>query len=88
MRQIIFSMDFDTAVEKIGGYRVVDEALEVVMDGLMLNPYGFPKFENDWTSFRYVVTKAVDTAPSLLFVFRVLPDKDVELTHVEIFEAD
>jgi hypothetical protein len=58
------------------------------MDGLMLNPYGFPKFENDWISFRYVVTKDIGTAPSLLFVFRVLSDKDVELTHVEIFEAD
>jgi hypothetical protein len=58
------------------------------MDGLRLNPYGFPKFENDWTSFRYVITKAVGTAPSLLFVFQVFSDKDVELTHVEIFEAD
>lgn len=86
MRQIIFSQGFDEAVEKIGGYRVADEALEVVMDGLRLNPYGFPKFENDWASFRYVVTKAVGTAPSLLFVFRVLSDKDVELTHVELFE--
>ena len=81
-------MDFDKAVEKIGGYRVADDALEVVMDGLRLNPYGFPKFENDWTSFRYVITKAVGTTPSLLFVFQVLSDKDVELTHVEIFEAD
>lgn len=88
MRQIIFSKDFDKAVEKIGGYRVADDALEVVMDGLRLNPYGFPKFENDWVSFRYVITKAVDIAPSLLFVFRILSDKDVELTHVEIFEAD
>ena len=88
MRQIIFSKDFDKAVEKIGGYRVADEALEVVIDGLRLNPYGFPKFENDWTSFRYVITNPVGTAPSLLFIFQVLSDKDVELTHVEIFEAD
>jgi len=88
LRQIIFSRDFDEAVEKIGGYRVADEALEVVMDGLMLNPLWVPEIRNDWVSFRYVVTKDIGTAPSLLFVFRVLSDKDVELTHVEIFEAD
>ena len=78
---------FDEAVEKIGGYRVADEALELVLDGLRLNPYGFKKFENDWTSFRYAITKAIGLAPPLLFIFQVLSNKDVELTHVEVFEA-
>ena len=87
MRQIIFAQSFDEAVEKIGGYRVVDEVLETVIDGLRLNPYGFPKYENDWVSFRYVVTNAIGAAPPLLFVFQVLRNRDVELTHVEIFEA-
>lgn len=34
MRQIIFSREFDLAVEALGGYRLVDTALEVVIEGL------------------------------------------------------
>lgn len=86
MRQIIFSTSFDDAAEKLGGYRVIDEALETVMDGLRLNPYGFERFENDWISFRYAITEAIGIAPPLLFIFRILQNRDVELTHVEVFE--
>jgi hypothetical protein len=82
MRQIIFAKSFDEAA----GYRLIDEALEIVTDGLRLNPYAFPKFESDWISFRYAVTRASGIAPPLIFVFQVLKNKDVELTHVEVFE--
>ena len=86
MRQILFSKEFDLAVEKIGGYRAVDLALETILDGLRLNPYGFSKFENDWTSFRYAITKGFEVIPPLLIYFLILQNHDVELTHVEIFE--
>lgn len=86
MRQIIFSKSFDEAAEKIGGYRIIDEALETVIDGLRLNPYGFEMYQNDWISFRYAVTESIGMAPSLVFIFQILQNRDVELTHVEIFE--
>jgi len=87
MRQIIFSKDFDLAVEKIGGYRLVDPALETIMDGLRLNPFGFPKIENDWVSFRYAITRSFDHVPPLLVIFQITAKRDVELTHVEVFET-
>jgi len=40
------------------------------------------------TALRYVVTNAAGAAPSLIFVFQVFSNNDVELTHVEVFEAD
>ena len=86
MRQIIFSKEFDLAVETLGGYRFVDIALEAIIDGLRLNPYGFPKVENDWVSFRYAITSAFNNVPSLIVFFQITAEKDVELTHVEIFE--
>jgi hypothetical protein len=86
MRQIIFSKEFDLAVEGIGGYRLFDAVLETVIDGLRLNPYGFPKEENDWVSFRYATTKRVDDIPPLVIYFQITQTKDVELTHVEILE--
>lgn len=53
MRSIVWSTDFTEQVEKAGGARIVDDALAPILDALMRNPYGFPKAENDWTSFRY-----------------------------------
>lgn len=57
MREIIESPDFQRAVEGLGGYRAIDLALAPLIEGLYLNPYGFPRFENDWVSFRYARTK-------------------------------
>lgn len=59
MRSIIWSADFSQQVAKAGGARIVDEALDPIIDGLMRNPYGFEKFENDHTSFRYAKTEAI-----------------------------
>lgn len=51
-RQIIYSIAFDQAVDALGGYRIIDRALDTVIDGLYRNPYGFNKFESDFLSFR------------------------------------
>lgn len=87
MRQVIYSKEFDVAVENLGGYEIVDPALDVILDGLSLNPYGFSKVENDTVSFRYAVTERVAECPPLLVYFQILDNRDVELTHVEFFEA-
>ena len=85
-REIIFSEDFDYAVQEVGGYWVVDRALEAVLDGLRLNPYGFPKFENDNYSFRYVITSRIGEIPALIFTFTIDANRNVVLQHVERHE--
>jgi len=86
MRQIIFDVEFDAAIEKLGGYILVDEALDPILDGLSRNPYGFPLIENDWVRIRYVVTKPTGYLPSLVVTFTIEINGDVILRHVEEFE--
>lgn len=86
MREIIYSDEFNKAVTAMGGYRVIDLALDTIMDGLWLNPYGFQKFENDFTSFRYAITKPLAECPSLIVIFEIDQNKDVILRHVESYE--
>ena len=81
MRQIIFDATFDAAVERLGGYILVDEALDPILDGLY--PYGFPI----WVRFRFVVTRAVRFLPSLVVIFTIETNGDVILRHVEEFES-
>jgi hypothetical protein len=40
--------DFDAAVERLGGYRLGDEAMEPIRDGLYRKPWEFNNIENDW----------------------------------------
>ena len=86
MRGIKFDPEFDTAMERLGGYRLVDEALEPILDGLYRNPWGFPFIENDWIRIRYGHTLPTQTLPALLVVFRIEPNNDVTLLYAE--EAD
>lgn len=80
MRNIIWGHEFTQQVEKAGGARVVDEALAPIIDALMRNPYGFPKIETDYTSFRYARTEAVPGVLGPLTVVFVLDEnKDVML---------
>lgn len=80
MRSIIWSADFSRQVEKAGGARIVDEALAPIVDGLMRNPYGFHKFENDFTSFRYAKTEAIPgKLGALTVVYTVDDQKNVVL---------
>jgi hypothetical protein len=83
MREIIASPAFDNAVEKLGGYRAIDLAMEPIIEALYRDPFGFSKFENDWTSFRYAKTKRIGIIPALVFIFSIQENGNVLLEHVE-----
>jgi hypothetical protein len=86
MRSIIWSTDFTEHVQKAGGARIVDEALAPILESLMRNPYGFPREENDWTSFRYARTDAIPgKLGSLTIIFTIDNHKNVIL---EWFDED
>jgi hypothetical protein len=65
-RQIIYSNAFDRAVDHLGGYRSLDIVIDTIIDALYRNPYGFNKFESDFVSFRYAITKSIGTLPPLI----------------------
>lgn len=80
MRSIIWSEDFSQQVERAGGPRLVDEALEPILDGLAHNPYGFLKHESDFTSFYYARTIALPgKLGALTVVFTIDSRKNVVL---------
>jgi len=84
MRQIIWSDEFSAQVEKAGGARLVDEALTPIIDGLMRNPYGFQKYENDFVSFRYAKVEALQNGlGSLTVIFIIDEDRNVVLQWFE-----
>ena len=87
-RTIVYSPEFEACVAELGGYRVIDPALDAVIDGLRRNPFGFERFESDLFSFRYARTSAVGGTPPLYVIFTIDPDRTVTLVHVEeIVEA-
>jgi hypothetical protein len=83
MREIIESDEFKNAVRALGGHRAIDEALEPLIEALYLNPYGFEFFQNDWVTFRYARTRAIELVPALVVMFTIAPNGDVILEHVE-----
>jgi hypothetical protein len=83
MREIIESDEFKAAVQRLGGHRAVDDALEPIIEALYLNPYGFEFFQNDWVSFRYARTKRLEFVPALVVMFTIQANGDVILQHVE-----
>jgi hypothetical protein len=87
MREIIRSEDFRACVASLGGYRVVDLALESIMNGLYHNPYGFHLIENDHVKVRYAITRKIGHIPPLCVCFRIDDDKNVELLNVEEYAA-
>ena len=84
--QIIETDEFQAAVLKLGGYRFVDEALATVMDGLMRNPFGFKMIENEFSSFRYAITKRIGHIPPLVVIFRIERPGTIYLE--DVFEED
>ena len=53
----------------------------------MRNPYGFPKFEHDFISFRYARTKPIEGyIPALVVFFVIDPDGTVVLNWVETYD--
>jgi hypothetical protein len=86
-RQICFSPECDLAAETLGGYQKLDPALDAVWDALMRNPFGLNIIETDFThQERFIVTKRVGACPSLIWLFVIREDQNVEITHVEEFE--
>lgn len=84
-RQIIFSREFDADVERLGGYRSIDRAIETIEFALVQNPYAFEHFESEFVSFRYVITKAIGELPPLSIVFTI--DGRGNVTLEKIFDA-
>jgi hypothetical protein len=83
MRSIRYAPSFDAAVERLGGYRLVDEALEPILDGLYRYPWGFQLIENDWIRIRYAITKPTVNLPALFVTFQIESNNDVTMLHVE-----
>jgi hypothetical protein len=84
MRNLIESEYFAECVERLGGHRAVDEALEPIIDGLTNDPYGFEKFENDFCSFRYARTRQIEGyIPPFVVVFTINEDKNVFLEWID-----
>jgi len=80
MRQILEGPDFQQCVERLGGHRAIDLAMEPIIDGLMRNPFGFKYFENNWVKFRYARTKPIGgIVPGLIVVFSIDENKNVIL---------
>ena len=83
MREIIATAAFNEAVEHLGGYRLIDMAMEAIVESLYRDPYGFEKFENDWCSFRFAKTKRIGVLPPFVVVFTINPGGNVILEHIE-----
>lgn len=82
-RTIIYSDEFNACVTALGGYRLIDIALETAIDGLRKNPFEFEKFEHDTISFRYARTTQIGSIPPLYVIFQINHDTTVTLLHVE-----
>ena len=86
MRSIIWSDHFTRQVKEAGGIRLIDEALNPIIDGLMRNPYGFRLHETDHFSFRYAKTQALPgRLGALTVIFTINNEKNVVL---EWFDED
>ena len=85
MRLIIEGEYFAECVDRLGGYRAIDLAMETILEALMQNPYAFPLIENDWCKIRYARTNMIEGyIPPLLVAFVITDDNDVILEWVEI----
>jgi hypothetical protein len=84
-KRVFFSSECDKAADALGGYVRIDKSLDAFWEGLHTNPYGFPQFESDWFSVRYIITRPMPGIPPLLWTFKISGD-EVEMLHVEEFE--
>jgi hypothetical protein len=85
VRLIIEGEYFAECVERLGGYRAIDLALETIVEALAQNPYGFQLIENDWCKIRYARTNMIEGyIPPLIVAFTITDDHDVILQWAEI----
>jgi hypothetical protein len=77
-------------VERLGGYRAIDEALDAIIEALAKDPFGFPILEIDGFRVRYAKTKSIeDRIPALLVAFVIDQDHNVTLEWIdEVDEGD
>ena len=57
MREIKEGPDFRQCVERLGGYRAIDRAMETIIEGLMRRSEGFPSHQSALCKVRYAKTK-------------------------------
>jgi hypothetical protein len=87
MRSIVEGSDFARFVDQVGGYRLVDEVLDPILEALSSDPYGFPLIENDHFRIRYVVTKSVEgRIPALIVAFVINQNHDVVLEWIDLVD--
>jgi hypothetical protein len=80
VRNIIEGEHFALSVERLGGYRAIDLALETIIEALVRNPYGFPLIENDWVRIRYARTTMIERyIPPLVVAFTLDDEGNVVL---------
>lgn len=84
-KRVVFTDECNQAAERLGGYARIDCSLDAFWDGLYRNPYGFPKYESDWFSVRYIITKPIYDVPPLIWYISVSAD-EVLLLYVEEYE--
>ncbi len=85
MRNIIEGEYFASCIERLGGYRAIDLALETIIESLVRNPYGFPYVENDWVRIRYARTTMIEGyIPALVVAFTIDDNNNVVLEWVEL----
>jgi hypothetical protein len=85
VREIIEGPHFSESVQRLGGYRAIDLALETVMEALVRNPYGFPSIENDWVRIRYARTRMIEGyIPPLIVAFTIDDDNNVILQWADL----
>lgn len=85
MRLIIEGQYFAECVDRLGGYRAIDLAIETIIEALMQNPYGFPLIENDWCKIRYARTKMIEGyIQPLIVAFTIDDENDVTLEWAEV----
>jgi hypothetical protein len=85
-RKIIY--ECDEAAQKIGGYELIDDSLDTILEPLTRNPRGFPSVDCAWGSVRYARTLPIGDCPALIWYFIMDQRDDVILVHVEHDDID
>lgn len=83
----MFSLDCNTAAERLGGYEKIDIALDTLWDVLRHDPYKLPRCESDWYSARFVLTKPYADCPALVWLIVIEFDGGIIIDHVEESEG-
>jgi hypothetical protein len=84
--EIEFSANCDAAVEHLGGYSRIADALIPLFDVLRHNPRGCEKVGLDWNANHMFHTGPIGSIPALVWLFYVMIGGKVVVDHVEEFE--